>query len=167
MNKETDILSIKFNTEKRKLGDLVPASYNPRQMTDKQNEDLKKSLGKFGLAELPVINTNNTIIAGHQRVRLLTDAYGKDFEIEVRVPLAPLSVEDEKEYNIRSNKNTGQWDWDKLANEFDSTELTDWGFESWEIGGATNFSEEDFTSEEKKQELEDKKKTCPHCGEVL
>lgn len=165
--KETNILGIEFITERRKVGDLIPASYNPRQMTDKQNSDLKQSLGKFGLAELPVINKDNTIIAGHQRVRLMADAYGKDYIIEVRVPLTQLSPEDEREYNIRSNKNTGQWDWDKLANEFDITELKEWGFEDWEIGGSSDFSAEDFISEEKKKELEDKKKTCPHCGGEL
>lgn len=148
----TNLMEIGFKTEKRKLGDLLPANYNPRIMTEKQNKDLTESLTKFGLAELPVINTDNTIIAGHQRVRLLADIHGKDFEIEVRMPLSKMSVEDEKEYNIRSNKNTGKWDWDKLANEFDMTDLQNWGFEEWEIGGST---EEEVKSPKDEKEVSD------------
>ena len=129
------LIKYEFVTEKRLLKELMPANYNPRKMTEKENSDLRKSLGKFGLTELPLINKDNTIISGHQRVRLLSDAYGLNKEIEVRVPMQQLSEEDEKELNIRSNKNNGSWDWDKLANEFDITELIDWGFEDWEIGG--------------------------------
>jgi ParB-like chromosome segregation protein Spo0J len=39
-----------------------------------------------------------------------------------------LSKEEERELNIRLNKNTGEFDMDILANEFDIDELTDWGF---------------------------------------
>jgi DNA modification methylase len=40
-----------------------------------------------------------------------------------------LSEEDEKELNIRLNANTGQWDWDELANNFELDDLNDWGLE--------------------------------------
>ena len=125
---------IVFKTETRALHELLPASYNPRKMTAKQNEDLIASLNKFGLAEIPVINTDNTILAGHQRIRVLSDLYGKEHVIDVRVPNRTLTEDEEKEYNIRSNKNTGEWDWDKLANEFEVQDLKNWGFENWEIG---------------------------------
>lgn len=102
----TDIV---WKTETRKLKDLVPASYNPRKLTQKQYEDLRSSLERFGLAEIPAINTDNLLLAGHQRVKVLTDLFGKDHEIEVRVPNRNLTEEEAKEYNIRSNKNTGEW----------------------------------------------------------
>jgi DNA modification methylase len=44
-----------------------------------------------------------------------------------------LTPEKEKELNIRLNKNTGQWDWDALANHFDVGELTEWGFSEDEL----------------------------------
>jgi len=31
------------------------------------------------------------------------------------------------------NKNTGQWDWDSLANYFDAGELLEWGFTEDEL----------------------------------
>jgi DNA modification methylase len=39
-----------------------------------------------------------------------------------------LTLDQEKELNIRLNKNVGEWDFDALANYFDVGELTEWGF---------------------------------------
>ena len=65
------------------LSQLVPYEHNPRQMKDKQNKDLEKSLKKFNLVEIPAINTDNTLLAGHQRCRLLMQQSG-DIEIDSR-----------------------------------------------------------------------------------
>lgn len=127
-----------WHNETRKLKELVPASYNPRKLTEKQHDDLKKSLEKFNLAEIPVINLDNTILAGHMRVRLMTELYGLEHEIEVRVPSRQLTEEEAREYNIRSNKNVGQWDFDILANEFNIEDLEEWGFNSSEFGTFNN-----------------------------
>ena len=40
----------------------------------------------------------------------------------------PFTEEEIDELNIRLNKNTGSWDWDKLANEWDVNLLCEWGF---------------------------------------
>jgi DNA modification methylase len=138
---------IEWHNEKRKLSDLLPASYNPRKMTEKQNEDLKKSLKKFNLAEVPVINTDNVILAGHQRIRVLADLNGMDYEIDVRIPNRLLTEKESKEYNVRSNKNTGEWDFDVMANNFDVGDLTDWGFDEKDLGFDI------YTEEEKDDEV--------------
>lgn len=157
---------IEFKTVKRKLKDLIPSSYNPRKLTEKQADDIYASLEKFGLAEIPVINTDNKIIAGHQRTRMLMDLKGGDYEIDVRIPNRLLNDSEEKEYNIRSNKNTGSWDWSKLENEFETKELEEWGFEEWEVSKNKDFSDDEFIDQEKKEELL-KLKLCPHCkGEL-
>ena len=44
-----------------------------------------------------------------------------------------MSIDAERELNIRLNKNNGQWNWDKLANEFDMSELIDWGFDAKDL----------------------------------
>jgi ParB-like chromosome segregation protein Spo0J len=58
--------------EKKKISDLIPAPYNPRQSTAKQEKHLKESLEKFGLVE-PIIFNKQTgyIVGGHFRVREL------------------------------------------------------------------------------------------------
>lgn len=159
---------ISFTTEKRKIQELIPSPYNPRTMTEKQNDDLLKSLDKYGLAELPVVNTDGQIIAGHQRLRILSSKNGEDYIVEVRVPNRLLTEEEMKEYNIRSNKNTGSWDWDKLANEFELEKLQEWGFEDWEVGMKGSLDNVDFVDEEMKKELEDNKNiTCPFCSKTF
>jgi hypothetical protein len=40
-----------------------------------------------------------------------------------------LNEADEKELNIRLNANTGGWDWDTLANDWDVVDLEAWGLE--------------------------------------
>ncbi len=45
-----------------------------------------------------------------------------------------LNKEQERELNIRLNKNTGEFDMDILANEFDIDNLIDWGFKHIDLG---------------------------------
>ncbi|HEA70991.1 hypothetical protein LCGC14_0405700 [marine sediment metagenome] len=118
-----------WKTEKRKISDLVEFKNNPRKLSEKQAEDLKKSLKKFGLAEIPAINTNNTILAGHQRIKILSQLKGPQYEIDVRIPSRELTDKESEEYVIRSNQNTGEWDRDILKDMFDMEDLCDWGFD--------------------------------------
>ena len=123
---------ITWTSEKRKISDLIPAPYNPRELTEIQAKELTKSLERFNLADPIVINSDNTIIGGHQRINIYK-ANGKDnVEIDVRVPSRKLNPEEEKELNLRLNKNLGQWDYDMLAN-FDEDLLKDVGFDSKEL----------------------------------
>jgi len=123
--------NINWTTQKRKLADLKPYSKNPRMMTDKDAFDLKESIRKFGLVEIPVVNTDNTILAGHMRIRTLMES-GEVNEIEVRVPDRKLTVAEAEEYLIRSNKNTGRWDEDKLM-DFNKDLLISFGFDKYEL----------------------------------
>lgn len=123
-------MSIKWHSERRRIDELNPAPYNPRRMTEKQAEDLGKSLARFGLAEPIVINLNNTIIGGHQRIKVLV-AQGID-GVDVMVPDRLLTAEEEKELNLRLNKNVGEWDLEALAN-FSADLLKDVGFDSADL----------------------------------
>jgi DNA modification methylase len=112
--------------EKKKISDLIPAPYNPRQSTAKQEKHLKESLEKFGLVE-PIIFNKQTgyIVGGHFRVREL-----KKLGInEIECVIVDLNEADEKELNIRLNANTGGWDWDTLANDWEVVDLEAWGLE--------------------------------------
>lgn len=118
-----------WHTEKRKVSDLTPYERNPRRLTDKQAEKLKESLEKFDLVEIPAVDLDGKIIAGHMRVNILRSLGRDQDEIDVRIPNRKLTKEEFKEYNIRSNANTGEWDWDILANEFEIEDLKEWGIE--------------------------------------
>jgi len=113
-----------MNIEKIEINKLKPATYNPRQISTKQYKDLKESITKFGLVDPIIVNKCYTIIGGHQRYKICKDLDFKD----IGCIILDLNKEQERELNIRLNKNTGEFDMDILANEFDIDQLVDWGF---------------------------------------
>ena len=122
-----------WHTEKRRIDDLIPYEHNPRQMSEKQVKDLTKSLEKFDLVEIPAIDTDNKIIAGHQRLKIMQLIGRGEEEIDVRLPSRKLTDKEFQEYNIRSNKNTGEWSFDGLANNFEIEDLKEWGFDEKDL----------------------------------
>ena len=116
---------------------LKPAEYNPRKKLkpgDKEYEKIKASIEEFGFADPLVVNSDMTIIGGHQRLTVAIDLGITD------VPCAVVDVDKDREkaLNIALNKITGQWDDELLANllkDLDNakfnTDLT--GFEKDEI----------------------------------
>lgn len=124
---------LSWSTINRKVRDLVPNINNPRTMTPKQVEDLKRSLTKFNLVELPVIDTDNRVIAGHQRLMALK-LLGREHEsIPVRVPNRKLTKREYDQYLLTSNRVHGEWDWQKLADNFDIEILKTSGFDDTDL----------------------------------
>jgi DNA modification methylase len=138
---------IVFHTEKRQVKSLIPYDKNPRFLTPEQELQLTESLSKFGLVEIPAINADGTLIAGHQRVTILIKLGRGDEEIDVRVPDRQLTEDEFKEYNIRSNANTGSWNVELLATAFDTDLLSDWGLETSKFKGFANVMGEAETDE--------------------
>jgi DNA modification methylase len=129
---KSNLKRLLWHTEQRRVSELLPCGYNPRKLTEEQKRELIKSLKKFNLAEIPAINTGNTILAGHQRVAALL-ALGRGEEvIDVRVPNRKLTKEECDEYLLRSNRNVGEWDFGKLK-EFKFDFLKEVGFSGFEL----------------------------------
>ena len=127
-------VKLTWHTEKRRLGDLIEWDKNPRQLKDHDAEHLKKSLDNFGVADPLIINTDNRIIGGHMRRRImLKNGYKEDDLVDVRVPERELTEREAEELAIRLNKNTGDWDFDALANNFELDDLLEWGFDKQEL----------------------------------
>ena len=141
--------------EKRLLKDLKPAEYNPRQATEKQQKHLTESLKKFGVVEPVIVNVNkdreNIIVGGHFRVRELKKL---GYE-EIDCVILDLPLEDEKELNIRLNANTGGWDFDILANQFDELKLNEWGLEVPSIENLPDYSVLDEANNDKIEDMQD------------
>ncbi len=121
---------ISWTNEKRMIKELIPATYNPRQATEKEESDLAISIDRFSLADPIIINRNNTVIGGHFRLRML-ERKGIS-ECDVRVPNRLLDVVEEKELNLRLNKTQGSWDLN-LLKDFGKDMLSDVGFESMDM----------------------------------
>jgi|1_EtaG_2_1085319.scaffolds.fasta_scaffold00449_24 ParB family chromosome partitioning protein len=118
-----------MNIDQVKICDLKASEYNPRKLSKKESGDIKKSLSKYGFVDPIIVNKRkdreNIIIGGHQRVKVWK-ALGNS---TVPVHYVDLDQKDEKELNIRLNRNTGSWDWDILIAEFEQPDLIDWGFD--------------------------------------
>ncbi len=121
--------NLKWHTEKRKVKELIPYGYNPRILTEDKRQKLRASLEKFDLAEIPAINTDNTIIAGHQRIIVLIELGRGEEIIDVRVPNRSLTEEEFKEYNLRSNISIGEWDVDLILKEFNTLDFDSIGLD--------------------------------------
>ena len=124
---------LSWKTIQKTVNDLVPQEINPRLITDKQMSDLTRSLKKYNLVEIPAIDTNGTILAGHQRIKALKLLGRGEELIDVRVPNRKLTEKESKEYLIASNKLGGDWDFE-LLKSFDFETLEFAGFDAIEIG---------------------------------
>jgi hypothetical protein len=150
-----------WSTEKRKVSQLKEYSKNPRQIDKEQFQHLLKSMEKFDYVEIVAIDLDNTIIAGHMRVKALKKLKRQSEMIDVRVPSRKLTDEEFQEYLIRSNLNTGEWDWDCLANSFDAVNLLSYGFTEQQLLGICQEGEKEPAEEPEKIK---NMKTCPSCG---
>jgi len=118
---------------RRKVKDLLPASYNPRKMTENERRDLEDSIKEFSTPVPIVLNIgsrNNILINGHQRVSIYADL-GIE-EIDAMIPNRELDEKEEKTLNLRLNKNLGSWDEEKLK-ELDMDLLLEVGFGDEEL----------------------------------
>ena len=122
---------VSWHIESRKIVDLRDHSKNPRTLSKHQAIHLEKSLRKFGLIDKPIINLDNGIIGGHQRIRLLKALQIE--EVECWVPSFMLNQKEVDELCIRLNKNTGEFCWDTLANLWDGDDLINAGFSEGEL----------------------------------
>lgn len=96
------------NIEKRRLADLKPAEYNPRKtLTPKDDEyqKIKRSIEQFGYIDPIIVNSDGTIIGGHQRHTVLCDLGYEDADVVV----VDLKKQDEKALNVALNKISGEW----------------------------------------------------------
>ena len=154
------------------LKNLTFPSYNPRQITDIELNNLKNSIQEFGYIEPIIINTiNNHIIGGNQRAKALIELGYKT------VPAIHIAIEDpikEKACNVALNKISGEWDEELLMdvlNEiqlsdfninltgFDNIELNELNIENQELSDDSLFEKDDeiyyFPNEEIQQDIID------------
>lgn len=150
-------------TERRTVNDLVPFDKNPRTISPKQLADLTKSLKKFNLVEIPAIDKDGKILAGHQRLKVLQLLGRGDEEIDVRVPNRKLTEKEAEQYLIGSNALGGDWDFDKLKS-FDLDLLLDVGFDQIDLShlwdNELEVKDEEFDVEEELKKIK-KPKTKP------
>ncbi|MBQ8135350.1 MAG: ParB N-terminal domain-containing protein [Lachnospiraceae bacterium] len=87
--------------ERVPIDDVTGSEYNPRVITDDALEKLKHSIKRFGMVKPLIVNdTNNVIVAGHQRKKAAT-AIGLTHLPCVRI--TSPSLQDEILFNLMHN----------------------------------------------------------------
>lgn len=116
--------------EKVKITQVKSNDTNPRYIKDVKFEKLVESVKQFPemLQARPiVVNKDMVVLGGNMRLRACQEAGLK----EVFIKVVDWSEEKQKEFIIKDNVGFGEWDWDVLANEWDSVELENWGLDGF------------------------------------
>lgn len=131
---------VKIETIEMDISDIAEYKSNPRTISKKDFATLKKSLKDFpsmlDVREI-VVDENGVILGGNQRYKGLL-ALGKT-KVKVK-KVTGWTDEQKREFVIKDNIANGDWDNDKLANEWDKTKLEEWGL-PLKIASNTDYKE--------------------------
>lgn len=132
------------------IKEIKPNPNNPRVLKDDKFKKLVQSLKDFPeMANVRpiVVNTDMIVLGGNMRLRAMQEAGWKKAPVQI----VDWSIEKQNEFIIKDNVGFGEWDWDVLANEWNESELTEWGLNipNWSAGlDVNNMTENDIDIEE-------------------
>ena len=168
------------------LSDIRINPANPRTIKDAQFKKLCRSIEAFPemLAVRPiVVDEDNLILGGNMRYQALRHLGRKTIPDDWVRRIEGLTEARKREFIAKDNASSGEWNWDILANEWEATQLDDWGITDFRFSDAEEFAPaiepvidtSPVTRQEierRAQELADQmvraethaKVTCPECG---
>ena len=127
-----------------KISAVKPNTDNPRVIRDNKFQKLVASIKEFPemLKLRPiVVNKDMIILGGNMRYKACIEAGLKEVWV---LKAADLTKEQENEFIVKDNVGFGEWDWDILANIWDTKKLKDWGLDVWqpeeEVSNITDYS---------------------------
>lgn len=112
-----------------KISEIKENKDNPRIIRSEKFKQLVKSLKDFpemaGVRSV-VINMDNMILGGSKRFKAMKSAGWT----EIPVIQVDWSEKKQREFIIKDNVSSGEWDYDLLANEWENKELAEWGIDA-------------------------------------
>lgn len=123
-----------------KISKVLPNPENPRVIKDHKYKALVKSIKEFPkMLEIRpiVVNSDMIILGGNMRLRACQEAGLKDIPVIIA---KELTESEQREFTIKDNVSFGEWDWDALANDWDDTDLNDWGLDVWKKAEEIDYS---------------------------
>jgi hypothetical protein len=115
-----------------KISQVKSNPNNPRLIKNDKFKKLVKSVQEFPeMLELRpiVVDENMIVLGGNMRLKACKEAGLKEVWIDIA---KGLSEKQKKEFTIKDNVGFGEWEWDMLANEWDSVQLAEWGLDVWQ-----------------------------------
>jgi hypothetical protein len=118
-----------MQVNKVKITEVKGNPKNPRLIKDDKFRKLVKSIQEFPqMLELRpiVVDENNIVLGGNMRLKACKEAGLKEVYIVKAEGLTELQKD---EFIVKDNVGFGEWDWDMLANEWDTEKLDEWGLD--------------------------------------
>ena len=118
-----------MEVKKVKISEIKTNPKNPRIIKNDKFKKLVKSIKEFPqMLELRpiVVDENNIVLGGNMRLKACIEVGLKEIFI---VQAAELTEQQKDEFIVKDNVGFGEWDWDLLANEWDTDKLTEWGLD--------------------------------------
>lgn len=137
------------------ISDLKHAEYNPRKdlkSGDPEFEKIRNSITEFGYCEPIIVNSDLTIVGGHQRAKVLKElGYS-----EVDCVIIDIDKTKEKALNIALNKISGEWEFESLAKLLYELKTEDYDIElsGFDMKEAEKLWDEYMPKDEKDEEDE-------------
>jgi len=143
-----------------KITEIKTNPNNPRLIKDEKFAKLVKSIKEFPkMMELRpiIVNAENIILGGNMRFKALKELGYTNIPNEWIKRAEELTEDETRRFIIADNVGFGEHDWDVLANEWDVSELEEWGLDGFP------FQIEEETTEQEDKQIE----TCEKCGKEI
>ena len=82
-----------------------------------------------------VVNSEMIVLGGNMRLKACKEAGLKEVWI---LKADELTEQQQREFIVKDNVGFGEWDWDDLANKWDSELLDNWGLDVWQLDDLSN-----------------------------
>ena len=112
-----------------KLSEIKSNPNNPRLIKDDKFKKLVQSIKDFPkMLELRpiVVNDDMVVLGGNMRLKACKEVGLKEVPI---IKASELTDDQQREFIVKDNVGFGEWDWDMIANEWDTEQLIEWGLD--------------------------------------
>ena len=131
--------------QKKPISQVQIDPNNPRSLSKDKFRKLKESIKNFPemLEVRPLVVADGYVIGGNMRLLAMKDLGYREVSI---IDVTEWNQKQRDEFMIKDNLSYGDWDWDILANEWNTVDLDDWGFDVWPNPDDVNEEEEEIYS---------------------
>ena len=147
-------------------------SKNPRVIKNDKFKSLKnsiKTLPNYMKLRPVILNEDMMVLGGNMRLKASIDLGKKEIWTDMFTQadcdeMNEIAIEEERETKtyleycdeiiIKDNVSAGDWEWDMLANEWDSVQLNDFGLDVWQNEDDIETSDEFTLPDGEKSNLE-------------
>ena len=131
----------KQKSKSMKISKLKNNPNNPRVIKDDKFEKLKKSISEFPemMENRPIVCVTDVDgklypLGGNMRLKALQELGYKEIQDNWVQMADEWTEEQRREFVIKDNVGFGEWDWEELANVWDSEKLEEWGLDVPDFG---------------------------------